>query len=230
MVMTASQSSLFSRRAAGWALASAALLAAWPAARAGGLDSLAQFVQSARSGTAEFTQTVTAPAKAGQAARSKSQSGSFEFHRPGKFRFDYRTPFAQTIVADGRTLWLYDADLNQVTARQQDQVLGATPAAIIAAAPDLKALQRDFTLSEEPDSNGQQWVKAIPKARDGQLQSIRVGFTSKAQGGPQLTTLEIADSFGQRSVLSFSKIELNAAVPASRFQFKPPAGADVLRN
>jgi outer membrane lipoprotein carrier protein len=211
--------------------AALALALAWPAlhAHAGGLDSLAQFVKGTRTGKADFTQVVTAPGKDGQPPRTKTQSGSFEFQRPGKFRFIYRKPFEQTIVADGQTLWLYDVDLNQVTARKQAQVLGATPAAIVAAAPDLKALERDFTLSEEPDQGGQQWVKAVPRARDGQLQSIRVGFKAGAQG-PELTTLEIADSFGQRSVLTFSQIELNAAVPASSFDFKPPAGADVLRN
>ena len=135
----------------------------------------------------------------------------------------------QTIVADGKTLWLHDVDLNQVTARQQEQVLGATPAAIVAAAPDLKALEKDFTLTEEPDSVGQQWVKAVPKSRDGQLQSIRVGL-KPAAGGAELGTLDILDSFGQRSVLTFSNFEVNAAVPASHFQFTPPKGADVLRN
>nr|MBP7538046.1 outer membrane lipoprotein chaperone LolA [Ottowia sp.] len=182
-----------------------------------------------RSGKAAFTQVVTAPAKDGQAPRARTQSGTFEFQRPGKFRFVYAKPFEQTIVADGKTLWLHDVDLNQVTSRPQDQVLGSTPAAIVAAAPDLKALEKDFTLSEEPDADGQQWVKAVPKSRDGQLQSIRVGFKPGAQGA-ELGTLEILDSFGQRSVLTFTGFEVNAAVPASHFSFVPPKGADVLKQ
>lgn len=211
-------------------LAAAALTALTaPLAWAGGMDSLETFVKSTRSGKATFTQVVTAPARDGQQPRARTQSGSFEFQRPGKFRFVYSKPFEQTIVADGQTLWLHDVDLNQVTARAQEQVLGSTPAAIVAAAPDLKALERDFTLTEEPDADGQQWIKAVPKSRDGQLQSIRVGFKAGAQGA-ELATLDILDSFGQRSVLSFSDFDVNAAVPASRFQFKPPAGADVLRN
>jgi outer membrane lipoprotein carrier protein len=210
------------------AAAALAVLAA-PLAWAGGLDSLEQFVKHTRSGKAAFTQEVTAPAREGQPPRSRTQSGSFEFQRPGKFRFVYSKPFEQTIVADGQTLWLHDVDLNQVTARPQDQVLGSTPAAIIAAAPDLKALRKDFTLAEEPDQDGQQWVKATPKSRDGQVQSMRVGFRPSAKG-PELGTLEILDSFGQRSVLRFSAFEVNAALAASHFQFKPPAGADVARQ
>jgi len=102
------------------------------------------FIKGVKSGKAEFSQVVTAPAKEGQVARSKVSSGTFEFLRPGRFKFTYKKPFEQTIVADGQTLWLYDVDLNQVTARKQAQALGSTPAALIASSADIKALQADF--------------------------------------------------------------------------------------
>ena len=196
---------------------------------ADGMQSLESFVKSAKSGRADFTQTVTSPPKEGQAARVKTSSGTFEFSRPNRFKFLYTKPFEQSIVADGQTLWLHDVDLNQVTARQQAAVLGSTPAALIAAAPDLKALQADFNLqSQAPaagDTDGLQWVVATPKAKDGQLQTVRVGFR-----GDALMALEILDSFGQRSVIRFSKLEVNAALAADAFQFKPPKGADVIRQ
>jgi outer membrane lipoprotein carrier protein len=194
-------------------------------AQASGLDSLESFVKSARSGRAEFTQVVTGPAREGQAARSKTSTGTFEFARPNRFRFNYRKPFEQTIVADGQTLWLYDADLNQVTARKQSQVLGSTPAALIASAPDLASLRKDFNLEAAGEKDGVQWVQATPKAKDGQLHSMKAGFR-----GNELAALEILDSFGQRSVLTFTKMELNAAVPPEQFQFKPPQGADVVKQ
>lgn len=198
--------------------------ASW-AANAAGMASLEAFVKNAKSGRAEFTQTVTPPARDGQPARAKASSGTFEFQRPGRFRFDYNKPFAQTIVADGSTLSLYDADLNQVTTRAQAQALGSTPAAIIASAADLRALQADFTLQEQPARDGLEWVKATPKSRDTQLQSVQIGFQ-----GESLAALEILDAFGQRSVLRFSQVTLNPALPAQTFQFKAPAGADVIRQ
>src|SRR5665647_3463320 len=143
---------------------------------AGGLESLETFVKRVKTGRADFTQVVTAPAKSGQAPRIKTSSGTFEFSRPNRFKFIYKKPFEQSIVADGQTLWLYDVDLNQVTARKQSQVLGSTPAALIAAAPDLRALQADFTLADAPGQGGLQWLVATPKAKEGQLQSVRVGF------------------------------------------------------
>ena len=195
------------------------------AAFAGGMESLEAFVKNVKSGRSEFTQTVTPPTKEGQSARVKTSSGTFEFQRPGRFRFDYKKPFAQTIVADGQTLWLFDAELNQVTQRKQQQALGSTPAALIAAAPDLRALQADFTLEGQPERDGLQWVKATPKSKDGQLQSVQVGFQ-----GDALAALEILDAFGQRSVLRFGKFEVNPALPANTFEFKAPSGADVIRQ
>ncbi len=206
-----------------WAAALAMLTGA-TVAWADGLKALEAFMKSAQSGRADFTQVVTSPAREGQAARSKTSRGSFEFQRPDRFRFNYRKPFEQTIVADGQTLWLYDADLNQVTARKQSQALSSTPAALLASASDMKALQQDFSLSAEPDADGQQWVQAVPRARDGQIQSVRIGFK-----GDQLATLDILDSFGQRSVLSFSGLQTPANLPADTFRFKPPVGADVVR-
>ena len=196
---------------------------------ANGLESLASFVKTVSSGRADFTQVVTAPAKEGQAARSKTSSGTFEFSRPNRFKFLYKKPFEQSIVADGQTLWLYDADLNQVTARKQSAALGSTPAALIAAAPDLRALQADFTLAAAPEKDGLEWVEATPKAKDGQLQAVRVGFRA-GEKPAGLAALEILDSFGQRSVLSFSRVEVNPALPKDTFQFITPKGADVIRQ
>ena len=194
-----------------------------------GMDSLEKFVSETRSGRANFVQTVTSPARAGEAPRVRTSTGTFEFSRPNRFRFFYQKPFEQTIVADGETLWLHDVDLNQVTARKLAQVLNGTPAAVIAAAGNLKGLQADFTLSALPEKAGLQWVMATPKTRDGQVQNISVGFRVTAQGS-ELATLDILDSFGQRSVLAFSRFEANPTFSASHFQFKPPAGADVLRQ
>ena len=198
-------------------------------AMADGLDILTQFMKQARSGRAQFSQAVTSPSKAGQAPRVKTSSGSFEFLRPGKFRFDYRKPFVQTLVADGQTLWLYDVDLNQVTARKQAQVLGSTPAALLAAASDLEALKVEFTFKAESEREGLHWVSATPKAADAQVRSVWVGLRV-TEKGPELAVLDVQDNLGQRSVLTFSAFELNPTLTPQTFAFRPPPGVDVIRQ
>lgn len=198
------------------------------------LASLNQFLKQTQSGRAQFTQVVSSPAKADQPPRRKTSSGTFEFQRPQQFRFMYQKPFVQSMVADGHSLWLFDADLNQVTVRKQSQLLGQTPVALIAAAGDLKTLQAEFTLKAEPDAEGLQWVKATPKQSEGAVQSIRVGLKSEAmaQGAtnpPVLSVLEIVDGLGQTSRLSFQNFEVNLKLPADTFQFKTPPGVQVIR-
>jgi outer membrane lipoprotein carrier protein len=210
-------------------MACAAMAASAQVSTVSGLESLEAFVKSTKSGRAAFTQVVTSPARDGQAAKTKTSSGTFEFLRPNRFKFVYTKPFEQSIVSDGQTLWLHDVDLNQVTARKLSQVLGGTPAAVIAAAADIKALQNDFTLVPQPDKDGFEWIQATPKTKDGQVQSITVGFKESAKGS-ELARLEILDSFGQRSVMTFSNFEVNPSLNTAGFQFKPPAGADVIRQ
>jgi outer membrane lipoprotein carrier protein len=206
-------------------LLATALLATSTGTFADGLKDLENFLRDVDSAQSGFTQVVTSPKRAGETvARSKTSSGRFEFLRPNRFRFEYTKPFEQTIVADGQTLWLYDVDLNQVTARKQQEVLGSTPAALIAAGTDIKALTEVFDLKAAPAQDGLEWLEAKPKAKDGQLQTVRVGFR---QG--QLAALDIADSLGQRSVLTFTQWQGNAPLKAERFRFQPPAGADVIR-
>jgi outer membrane lipoprotein carrier protein len=204
------------------------------AAHADAVATLRSFVKDVQTGRANFTQIVTSP----DGKKTRKSTGTLEFQRPNKFRFAYAGPTEQLIVGDGKQVWLYDTDLNQVTVRPMSQALGATPAALLAGG----SLDKDFTLknvaavlpsaaSAASASSTQQatsyleWVEALPRHKEGQFQSVRVGF---AKG--QLAALEILDSFGQRSRLDFAQFESKVALPATRFQFTPPAGADVLNQ
>jgi outer membrane lipoprotein carrier protein len=179
------------------------------------LDTLKTFVADVKSGRADFTQTVTSP----DGAKVKKSFGSFEFARPNRFRFDYTKPYQQLIVGDGQKVWLFDTDLNQVTVRPFDRAFGATPAALLAGG----SLDRDFDLKALPDADGLQWAQALPKTKDGSIQSLKVGFK-----GTTLAAIEIVDGFGQRSRLDFIAFAANASIAADRLRFTPPAGADVI--
>lgn len=201
------------------ALAAIALAGAALAASAGdALQALRDFTADARSGSADFTQTVISP----DGARRKVSSGHFEFIRPDRFRFDYDKPFAQQIVADGRKVWFYDVDLNQVTVRDLGKAIGATPAALLAGS----GLDRDFELSALPARDGLDWVQALPRQKEGApVTSLRVGFR-----GGALAALEITDPFGQHSTLRFTHLVLNPKLPDADFRFAPPPGVDVIEQ
>lgn len=193
------------------------LLAAAGVARADAVDTLREFVRDVKTGQSAFTQTVTSA----DGARKKTSSGEFEFSRPNRFRFGYLKPFEQLIVGDGQKVWIFDTDLNQASSRRIAQALGATPAALLAGA----SLEPDFVLSAQPPQGGLEWALALPRAKDGAFQSMRVGFRGK-----ELAAVEVVDSFGQRSRLDFQAFKANAPVAAERFRFVPPAGADVIEQ
>lgn len=198
-------------------LLSLALLGAGLPVHADAVDALKDFVRDVKSGRAQFTQTVTSP----DGARKKTSGGSFEFARPNRFRFSYTQPYEQLIVGDGQKVWIFDADLNQASSRKFSQALGNTPAALLAGG----TLEKDFDLNPEPSKDGLDWVLATPKTKDSSFQSMRVGFKGK-----DLSTVDILDSFGQRSVLQFKGFVANPSLASDRFQFKTPPGADVIEQ
>ena len=186
-------------------------------AHAGPVETLRDFVRDAKTGRATFTQTVTSP----DGAKKKVSSGTFEFSRPNRFRFEYAKPFSQLIVADGQKVWIYDADLNQASSRRFSHALGATPAALLAGG----SLDADFDLSALPARDGLEWAEARPKVREGAFESLRVGFR-----GSEPAAVEITDGFGQRSLLQFGPMTTNAPIAAERFRFAVPAGADLIEQ
>lgn len=197
--------------------AAVALVTGLSLAHADATADLQRFVREVKSARADFTQTVTAP----DGGRQKTSSGRFEFMRPDRFRFVYLKPFEQTIVGDGRKVWIHDPDLNQVSSRPFDQALGATPAALLAGGP----IERNFEVTAQPDRDGLSWVQATPRSSEGAFKHVQVGFR---QG--ELAALEILDSFGQRSLLRFERFEANPNLTADSFRFVVPAGADVIEQ
>lgn len=194
----------------------AAILSGAFSAHAGSIEKLNSFVKSTQSARAEFTQTVLDK----RANPTQQASGTMEFSRPGKFRWTYSKPYAQTIVGDGKKLWIYDSELNQVSARPLDAALGSSPAALLAGS---NAIERGFTLNDIGVDDGLEWLEATPKAKDTSFERIRMGFSSNT-----LAVMELKDSFGQTTVIRFANLQRNPKIAANTFKFSPPKGADVI--
>lgn len=186
------------------------------ATHAGGVDRLKAFIAGAKTAEADFTQTVAD--KSGRV--TQQASGKMAFARPGKFRWDYRAPYEQVIVGDGSKLWLYDADLEQVTVKPLGDVIAGTPAALLAGD---NAIEKYFSLKDAGEGGGLEWLEATPKNKDTTFERIRMGFK-----GDTLVEMELFDHFGQRTTLRLSNFARNPVIAPSRFSFTPPQGADVI--
>ncbi len=184
--------------------------------QAGGIDRLREFVEGAKTLRAQFNQTVLD--RAGKV--TNESSGTMQFSRPGKFRWEYTKPYPQLIVGDGNKLWIWDSDLEQVTVKKLSESLGSSPAALLAGSNEI---ERSFTLIDGGIIDGLDWLNAQPKDRDTSFESIRMGF-----GEAGLQVMELVDSFGQKTLIRFAKVEKNPKLGADLFKFTPPKNADVV--
>jgi len=198
------------------ALLFAAMVVSPLLAEAGAIDQLHQFLQSTRTLKAEFAQTVIAR----NGRKPQLSSGVVAISRPGKLRWEILKPYPQLVVGDGEKIWIYDQELQQVTVRKAGQAIGGSPATLLSGNNDL---EKNFNLKEAGDAEGLNWVEATPKSGDSGFEKVRLGFA-----GSDLKAMELQDSFGQTTVIRFSKLERNPALPASSFKFTPPAGVDVV--
>jgi outer membrane lipoprotein carrier protein len=190
-------------------------------AQGAALEQFRQFVAATKSARGEFSQRMVKE-EGGKLHTSAASVGSFLFARPGKFIWAYQKPYEQILQADGDKLYIYDKDLNQVTVRTLGNALGSSPAAILFGSNDL---EKNFTLSEAGTRDGIEWLQAIPKTKDTQFEKIGIGMKD---GLP--VAMELRDSFGQVSLLSFAKFEKNPSLPSGQFKFVMPKGADVLQQ
>ena len=198
-----------------------------------GADQLRQFVRNSKTAEGNFVQQQLRAPKANEPQDKslkvvRQTQGHFVFQRPRRFIWDTDKPYEQKLIADGKQLILWDKDLNQATIRQAGQALAATPAAILFGET---ALDLHFDLVDGEERLGMKWVSLSPKknpnakgGNDLPYTKISVGM---ANGLPK--ALELTDGLGSVVLVTLDKIQLNVNLPANRFTFTPPAGAEVLR-
>jgi len=181
-------------------------------------DPLARFFEDVYSYQATFKQVVL---DEGLNVLQES-SGTLWIERPNKFRWDYEIPFKQHIIGDGKQIWVYDEELQQVTVRKMKGALGYTPAVLLAGGGKLGD---NFTIKKLKDQGKLQWMEMIPKKNDGGFEDIRLGFE-----GNSLRQLEMVDGFGQTTRITMSNNRENYKIRKSLFQFTPPKGVNVIRQ
>lgn len=193
-------------------------------AHASALEQFKSFVATTKAAKGEFTQrqVKTDGANGGSMKVSNESTGTFQFARPGKFIWTYQKPYEQLLQADGEKLYIHDKDLNQVTVRKLGNALGSSPAAILFGSNDL---EKNFTLKDAGAKDGMEWLHATPKAKDTTFDQIGIGLRN---GIP--VAMELRDSFGQVSLLTFTKFEKNPPIADNQFKFVVPKGADVFQQ
>src|SRR5690242_3917542 len=131
------------------------------------------FAKGLHSLSGNFSQTVyDANGRTAQASH-----GTLALQAPRQFRWDTQAPYRQLIVADGRKVWIYDPELEQVTVRDQGSEEAHSPLTVLT---DLSQLDRDFKAGEQGERDGLQWLRLTSRASDPQFQYADIGFADNA--------------------------------------------------
>ena len=186
------------------------------AAPTGGIAEMHAFLQDVHSLKADFVQVVLDS----NLKQVKQSTGTLSIKRPDRFRWDYLKPNAEIIVADGKRLWLYDVDLQQVTVKPLNDTLAASPAVLLSGSNDV---EKSFSVEDLGTKGGLEWVSLNPKVKDTDFDNVKLGFK-----GDDVAVMELKDNLGNLTRITFSKLQRNVDVADDAFRFTPPKGADVI--
>jgi outer membrane lipoprotein carrier protein len=183
---------------------------------ADGVSSLLDFFNNTNTMRAQFNQVVNDK----QGRKEQEVEGTMQLQRPNKFRWDYKKPYEQQIISDGKDVFLYDADLQQVTISELSKAIGSSPAAMLAGGGNV---EKSFTLKNAVRKDGLTWVLALPKDKESGFDRVLLGFKAK-----KLRKMELYDSFNHVTLITFSDVERNPVLQDSTFLFTAPKGVDVV--
>jgi len=181
-------------------------------------DTLTGYLQNMRSMRADFTQTIID--NKGRALQKSS--GEMLLQRPNQFRWDVKTPIRQLIVTNGKRLWIYDPDLEQVTIRGLAKAAGETPAMLLSD-PNL-SLGKEFDVKAiTVASSALQWFMLTPKDKSTVISALQLGFANHI-----IQEMQLSDHLGHTTKITFTHVKLNAPINSSLFSFTPPTHVDVI--
>lgn len=150
----------------------------------------------------------------------QQSAGSLSMQRPGKFRWDYVLPYPQNIISNGKKIWMYDSELEQVNVRPYSQVLASSPVNLL---DKNQKLNIEFFVRAMPEKEGQEWLKLIPKNKESDFKEMYVGMKNN-----HIKTMRFVDNFEQQTEIKFEQIVANPKFDFNYFEFVPPQGTDVI--
>jgi outer membrane lipoprotein carrier protein len=168
--------------------------------------------------SADFAQVVTTE----DGTVLQQATGKMDLARPNKFRWETTSGIKQLIVTDGKTLWIYDPDLKQVTIRTLQTSIKQTPMLLLIN-PQIN-LQEKFIISKPDVNQLGDWFKLTPKDKNDIFTSIVIGFDNN-----KIKQIKFSNQLNQQTAISFSNVTTNKK-SLTAFGFTIPEGVDVINE
>lgn len=152
----------------------------------------------------------------------QQSTGNLAIQRPKKFNWTYKTPYEQSIIADGEEVWIYDVDLKQARVKPMSEAINQTPIMVLMNA---KTLKEDFKINEIGQKKFLYWVELTPKTNNGQFERIYLGLKEN-----EIMAMDLRDTFGQSTQIAFKQHRYNVIHNPATFIFEATSDIDVYGN
>ncbi len=206
-------------------LSMALLLSLAPLARAQSVQAtkLAEKVQRFYERTRDLSADVSQTYKYSAQSYTMHATGTMLLKKPGMLRWTVAKPYPKQYVLDGKALYIYDADENEVLVQRHfsaDKLSGA-----ITFLWGKGRLTREFqvALANRPDL-GKTVLELTPKKSESGFRKLFFAVDPKTG---MVEKSVVIDPEGNENEMTFTHVKINSGVPASRFRFQIPKGATV---
>ena len=158
-------------------------------------------------------------------AVTDTASGRLMVRQPGKMRWEYLVPDPQTIITDGKELWVYRPQENQVLVGKAPSFFGEGKGAGFLS--NIKTVRKSFQLSLEPATDPNQYrLKLLPNKSSVELMAVELDIVKKTYDLVRITTFNV---YGDETRIELKNVSFDDPPPEGLFRFDVPEGADVLQ-
>lgn len=181
-----------------------------------GESQLNHFLKNSKGFKADFTQSLFDE----NGIELQFSAGQFSLLKPGKFSWDYEEPYHQIIMSNGKVIWMFDSELEQVTIKPVDASLSKTSMVLLFNDTNLK---KDFNIIALDVVKDVSWLELVSKESSAEFSHIIVGLKNNL-----IVSIKLIDGFNQTTEIKFTSIKTSPEFKKDRFEFKIPANVDVI--
>jgi outer membrane lipoprotein carrier protein len=176
-----------------------------------------------RSLQAEFTEVYRG------SGMERTETGTLWLKKPGKMRWEYRSPKEKLFVSDGKNAWFYvpeDRQARRTAAKKLEDI--RSPLAFLLGKTKLEKELHGLSLAPDVESlaAGNVVLRGIPEALTDRVSEILVEITPDYR----IARIVIQEVDGAATEYRFGEMKEDLAIANSRFEFKPPTGTETVEG
>ena len=157
----------------------------------------------------------------------RTETGTLWLKKPGKMRWEYRSPREKLFVSDGKDAWFYlpgDRQVRKTAVKKLDDL--RSPLAFMLGKTKLEKEMDGLSLApdQKPSAPGNIVLRGVPKALADRVNAVLLEITPEHQ----IARIQIEQADGSTTEYRFSDQQENVEVADSQFRFVVPPGVETV--